>query len=199
MLSPMTRIINILVQLGGCALLFGASLITYDVITRKLLNISMAGADEITGYLFAIATACAYAYALLTRANIRIDIVYNTLPPKVQRYLDVLNILLVAGFFGIICFYAYGLVADAIAYGSRSITPLQVPLAIPQTLWFAGLCIALLTAVVLFVLALSALLKRDFARVNALVGVPSLQEEIDTELQRKDSDDTDNTPATPKG
>ena len=190
MLRPIQHIVNAIVQIGGCALLFAALLVTYDVITRKLLNISIAGADEITGYVFAVSTACAYSYALLTRANIRIDIVYNKLPATIQRYLDVLNIALVAGFFAIICYYAYGLVSDAITYSSRSITPLQVPLAIPQSLWFAGLCFALLTAVVLLVLALSALLKGRHDRVSTLVGIPSLKEEIEIELHPSGSEES---------
>ncbi|MEH6405491.1 MAG: TRAP transporter small permease [Sneathiella sp.] len=182
MIKPLNLFIHIIVQVGGWAMLSAAFLVTYDVITRKLLNISIAGADEISGYVFAISTACAYSYALLTRANIRIDFIYNKLPVKIQRILDVLGMLLTAGFFGVICFYAFNLVADAIEYGSRSITPLQTPLAIPQTIWFAALCFALFTALVLTVLSFTALLKGDHQRVNKLVGVPSFDEEIQTEL-----------------
>ncbi|MEM6492353.1 MAG: hypothetical protein AAF684_10700, partial [Pseudomonadota bacterium] len=49
-------LIHILVQVGGWALMAAALLVTYDVVTRKILGISIAGADEISGYVFAGAT-----------------------------------------------------------------------------------------------------------------------------------------------
>ncbi|MFT6558736.1 TRAP transporter small permease subunit [Sneathiella sp.] len=182
MFKPINLFIHIIVQVGGWALLSAAFLVTYDVITRKLLNISIAGADEISGYVFAISTACAYSYALLTRANIRIDFIYNKLSIKIQRILDALSMVLTAGFLAVICYFAFGLVSDAIEYSSKSITPLQTPLAIPQTIWFAALCFALFTAIVLTVMSFTALLKSDYNRVNELIGIPSLDEEIQAEL-----------------
>ena len=182
MVKPMNFVIQFIVQMGGWSLLAAAGLVTYDVITRKLFNISIAGADEISGYVFAISTACAYSYALLTRANIRIDFIYNKFPSSIQRWLDILSIALTAGFFGVICYFAFNLVDDAFLYGSRAVTPLQTPLAIPQTLWFVALCFALLTAVTLLVLSLKALLSGDKNTVKSLVGIPSLDEEIKAEL-----------------
>ena len=81
-----------------------------------------------------------------------------------------------------ICYFAFNLVDDAFLYGSRAVTPLQTPLAIPQTLWFVALCFALLTAVTLLVLSLKALLSGDKNTVKSLVGIPSLDEEIKAEL-----------------
>ncbi len=182
MIKPLNLFIHIIVQVGGWAMLAAAFLVTYDVITRKLLNISIAGADEISGYVFAISTACAYSYALLTRANIRIDFIYNKLSERIQRILDIMSMLLTTGFFAVICYFSFNLVSDAIEYESKSITPLQTPLAIPQTIWFAALCFALFTALVLLVLSFSALLKGDDKRVSQLVGIPSLDEEIQAEL-----------------
>lgn len=182
MINPLTLFINILVQVGGWSLLAAACLVTYDVVTRKLLNISIAGADEISGYVFAIATACAYSYALITRANIRIDFIYNRLPALMQRALDIVSMALMVGFFAIICYFSFNLVSDAIVYESRSITPLQTPLALPQTLWFAALCFATFTAFTLLCFSIYALLKGDQDRVRELVGIPSLDEEIQQEL-----------------
>lgn len=176
------QFVEIIVQIGGWAVLAAACLVTYDVVTRKLLNISIAGADEISGYVFAVSTACAFSYALLARANIRIDFVYNLLPGGVQRALDLFSMLMLAGFFAVICYYAYGLAADAVEYGSRSITPLQTPLAIPQIAWFAALVLAFLTAVFLLISAVVSLLKGDQAGAAAVIGIPSLNEEIASEI-----------------
>lgn len=194
MVKPLHLFIHILVQVGGWALLSAACLVTYDVITRKVFNISIAGADEISGYVFAISTACAYSYALLTRANIRIDFIYNKLPAGVQRWLDILSMIFTAGFFGVICYYAYDLASDAIIYNSHSVTPLQTPLAIPQTIWFAALCFALFTALTLLVLSFKAMLQGDGMRVKELIGIPSLDEEIKTELGNVTEDLVSNDP-----
>ncbi len=182
MLKVLRRFVDIIVQIGGWSILGAAFLVTYDVTTRKLLNISIAGADEISGYVFAVSTACAFSYALLSRANIRIDFLYNRLPPSIQRLLDVLSMAMTAGFFAIICFYAYGLAADAVTYGSRSITPLQTPLAIPQVTWFVALLLALLTSLTLLIVAIAALLKGRPEQAAEIIGVPSLNEEIEIEL-----------------
>ncbi|MGB0682160.1 MAG: TRAP transporter small permease subunit [Magnetovibrionaceae bacterium] len=180
-------IIHALVQVGGWALMAAALLVTYDVITRKILGLSIAGADEISGYVFAVSTASAYSYALLTRANIRIDFIYNVLPEIAQRILDILAMVALAGFFAIVCYHAWNIVADAYQYDSRSITPLRTPLIIPQALWFAALCFALLTALTLLAVSILSLLKGDFAAVRSLIGIPSLDEEIAEEMGGHDA------------
>jgi len=192
MLKSLRRFVDVVVQIGGWALLGAAILVTYDVITRKLLNISIAGADEISGYVFAISTACAFSYALLSRANIRIDFLYNLMPPTWQRLLDILSMAMTAGFFAVICFYAYNLVADAFTYGSHSITPLQTPLAIPQVLWFAALVMSLLTSVALVVVAIKAFVQGNLERVEEIIGVPSLNEEIEIEMSNSALENDDN-------
>lgn len=188
MLSPLRKFIDLAVQVGGWAFLAAALLVTYDVTTRKLFNITIAGADEISGYIFAVSTAFAFSYALLSRANIRIDVIYNLVPEAVQRVLDVLAILMTTGYLAFLCYFAYALPRDAIKYNSHSITPLQTPLAIPQVLWFGALVLCLVTAIILAVMALWALLRGRFDQVRDLVGVPSLTEEIETELHTHTAD-----------
>lgn len=175
-------LILILVQVGGWALLAAALLVTYDVITRKVFGISIAGADEISGYVFAVATAAAYSYALMSRANIRIDFIYNRFPEVVQRLLDILAMVALAGFFAVICYHAWTLVSDAYVYDSRSITPMRTPLLIPQALWFAALAFALMTSITLLVLSILALMRGDLGTVKSLIGIPSLDEEIAEEM-----------------
>lgn len=187
-MNSLKKLIDVVVQIGGWALLAAACLVTYDVITRKILNISIAGADEISGYVFAISTACAFSYALLTRSNIRIDFAYRMMPAPLQRVLDVVSMALTVGFLAIVCYFAFNLVSDAFTYGSKSITPLQTPLALPQTLWFAGLCLALATALILLSRALFALLRGELRTVEDLTGIPTIREEIEIETSLSGTD-----------
>ena len=69
-------------------MLFAALMVSADVLARRLFGLTMGGSDEISGYLFAIATSLAFPYALLTRSNVRIDAAYALLHPHVRAALD---------------------------------------------------------------------------------------------------------------
>lgn len=85
LLSCLFRLSQFAVWLGGAMMLVSAVMVSTDVIARKILGITMGGSDEISGYLFAIATAFAFPYALLHRANVRIDVAYMRLGGTCQR------------------------------------------------------------------------------------------------------------------
>jgi len=73
--------------------------------------------------------------------------------------------------------------ADSIRFRSVSNTPLQIPQWIPQSLWFAGYAFFLLTIVVLAACAGARLLAGRWQDVNGLIGIHSLDEEIQAETQ----------------
>src|SRR6056297_3470838 len=93
-----TSIARAFTWFGGAALLGCAVLIAFDVISRRLLGYSMAGTDEITGYVFAIGTAWAFSFCVLDRANIRIDAAYRLFGPAIRALLDILASLLLLVF-----------------------------------------------------------------------------------------------------
>ena len=62
---------RIAVWLGGAMLLFAALLTTAEVFLRKFFSFSFGGADEISGYMFAISTTFAYAYTSLKHIDLR--------------------------------------------------------------------------------------------------------------------------------
>jgi len=74
-----------------------------------------------------------------------------------------------------------GMVADTLAHGSRSITPMRTPLAIPQIPWLAGWVFFVLCGILLFVGAIISLLRRDGASADRLIGVKTLDEQIEDE------------------
>jgi hypothetical protein len=73
---------------------------------------------------------------------------------------------------------AWSLVADTLEFGSRSITPMRTPLAIPQIPWLLGWAFFVLCGIVLFVAALWSLLTGDPARTERMIGVKTLDEQI---------------------
>ncbi len=170
-----------LVWFGGALLILAAVIVTIDVFLRKLFNISMAGSDELSGYAFGIATALSLTYALLHRTNIRVDALYQYMPIWIRSILDIFGTVLLVGFISYVAWRGLLMVADTWANQSRSISPLRTPLVIPQTLWIAGIVLFVVTGVGLIAAALLALVRRDFAAVHRLIGIKSLDEQIEDE------------------
>ena len=88
-------------------MLAAAVMVTLDVLSRKFLNVTMSGADEISGYVFAASTTWAYSYCLLYRANIRIDALYNFLPRWVCAVLDTVAVALLLIYNGVLAHRAW--------------------------------------------------------------------------------------------
>lgn len=170
-----------LVWLGGALLILAAFIVSIDVVLRKLFNISMAGSDELSGYAFAIATSLSLTYALLHRSNIRVDALYQHMPEWLRCTLDIVGNVLLISFISYVTWRASLLLADTYANESRSISPLRTPLAIPQTAWFAGLLLFVVTGVVMTLSSLILLFKRDWKAIQQMFGIKSLDEQIDEE------------------
>jgi hypothetical protein len=62
-------------------------------------------------------------------------------------------------------------------------TPLSIPLAYPQLPWFFGFALFLVAIAIAALRALLALVRGDFTKVAATVGVPSQDEEVKGELE----------------
>ncbi len=170
-----------LVWLGGALLVLAALIVTVDVILRKIFNISMAGSDELSGYAFGIATSLSLTYALLHRSNMRVDALYQHLPMWLRCVLDIAGHVMLVAFIAYVTSRASLLVADTYANQSRSISPLQTPLAIPQTAWITGLILFVITGVFMTISSLISLFKRDWVAIHKLMGIKSLDEQIEEE------------------
>ena len=170
-----------LVWLSGALLIAAAAMVTVDVILRKLFNWSLGGADEITGYVFGISIMFSLSYAIIHRTHIRIDAAYQYMPAWLRAALDILGAALLTGFVSYVAYRGYFMLADTYENGSRSITPMRTPLAIPQTPWFAGMVFAVFTGLVMITAAIVAFFKGDFPYINKLLGIPSVDEQIEDE------------------
>ncbi len=170
-----------LVWLGGTMLILSAAVVTVDVFMRKAFSVSLGGSDELSGYAFGIATMLSLAYALLHRANIRVDAFYHHFPRPVRAVADIVGLILLIAFLTMIARLGFNMWSDSLAFGSRSITPMRTPLAIPQGLWLAGLVFGVFAGLVLIGASAAALWRRDWQRVQALVGVKSVDEQIEEE------------------
>jgi len=180
-LNGARHVSHVLVWIGGGLILLSAILVTIEVFARKLLNVSIGGADELSGYAFGVATTFAFAYALFERAYIRVDALYNLFPRPLRLVLSVSGLLLLLGFGAVAAWMAWSMVVDTLQHGSRSITPMRVPLAIPQIPWLLGWCFFVLAGLLLLIAALKRLISGDQEGADHLIGTKSIDEQIDDE------------------
>jgi TRAP-type C4-dicarboxylate transport system permease small subunit len=166
---------------GGALLVAAALTVSVDVLARKLVAVSLGGADELSGYAFAIGSAWAFPFALLHRANVRVDALYERLPPKLCALLDILAIVALGVFAVFLARYAWDVMATSWSLSSRSNSALKVPLWVPQALWVSGLGLFLATLALLLARALRALAGGDWAWIRATLGARSVVEEAEEE------------------
>jgi len=128
----------------ACAVLIGA-----EIVMRKILGLSLGGADEISGYVLAISFAWSAAFALFRDAHIRIDVVSSRLPPAPQRVFDLVALASLIGVAGLLAWQALSVLSESMRLGAASNTPLRVPLWLPQGLWAVGLFVFAVSGVAL--------------------------------------------------
>ena len=167
--------------IGGAMLIAAALLVCVEIVLRKAFLVSIGGADELSGYSFAIATAWAFSFALLARSHIRIDIVYVLLPLRIRAFLDVVALLALAVFVAILTHRAWGILSESIEFSYRANTPLATPLWIPQSLWLLGLLFFTVTIASQLFRSSVALLKGDWRAVGKVAGTRSIDDEIEAE------------------
>lgn len=167
---------------GGALMVAASVLIGVEVVIRKAFNLSIGGADELSGYALAIGSAWAFGFTLLERSHVRIDSLYVLLPRPVCAVLDLVALFVFGGFMALVTWHGYGVLRQSMDVGARSMSPLATPLVAPQLLWVLGLAVAVLVAVILFVRALGAFITRDYGAVQTLVGSRTLTEELEEEI-----------------
>jgi len=82
-----------LARLGGALILICAFLVSLDVVFRNVFKLAIFESSELTGYGIALATAFGLSWALVTKAHIRIEVIYNLLGVKPRAYLDICALL----------------------------------------------------------------------------------------------------------
>ena len=170
------------VWFGGTLMILAAVIVGIEVVVRKLFNVSLGGADELSGFALAISSAWAFGYALLERAHVRIDSVYTILPSRVCAFLDVLGLLVFTLFMGLMTWQAIGVFTESVRNSTVTLSVVAWPLRFPQFLWVAGLAWFVVIAVLLLVRAMVTLSRGEWLAVQLQIGSKTVREELDEEL-----------------
>jgi TRAP-type C4-dicarboxylate transport system permease small subunit len=168
---------------GGAMLLAAAVTICIDIFLRYAFVRTVGGADDLSGYALAIAGAWGLSTALLSRSHIRIDTVYVHIRSRgVRAALDLLSLAAFTVFAALVAWHGWGVLRLSFDSGSRSQSAMEVPLAIPQAIWFAGIAFFLAVALLLLARALQACARKDLDAMFRLIGSKSSAVEAKEEI-----------------
>ena len=170
-----------LTWLGGSLIVMSAILVTFEVFLRKVFNVSIGGADEISGYAFGVATALALSYALFERAHIRVDALLGAFPNRLHGLINLFGMIMLISFAFVVVYNVWSMVGDTLDNGSRSITPMRVPLALTQIPWLIGWMFFVFSGTLPCLVAIKRMMAGDADGTQDLIGVKSLDEQIEDE------------------
>lgn len=180
------------VWIGGTMLFTAAIIVTAEVLLRKgaaaLVGASFmfSGSDEISGYLFAVGTSLSLAYVLVTKGHVRIDVLYVQFGPKARAIMDLIALLVLAVFVGAMLERAIDVASTSYIEQIRSNTQLRILLAWSQIPWAFGIGLFFVAILLATFRSIAAMLRGDFAAVNAIAGVSTTEEEIEAETKGLD-------------
>ena len=168
--AALTRANRAIARLLGLALVAMGGLILVEIALRQTVGGALGGSDEISGYVLAAIATWGFAYALVERAHVRIDLVQRRLPPAARAWLDVFALALVTAVAAVVTLYGWRVLATTLARGSTANTPLETPLWIPQSIWLAGWAWFTATAALLLAAALVEVVRGRHAAVERVAG-----------------------------
>ncbi|RGX57027.1 TRAP transporter small permease [Anaerotruncus sp. AF02-27] len=94
-------------------------LVVADVAMRYLLSKPITGCAEIVGYLMVCVGFLGMGMCTLEKSHLKIDIIVNRFPHKVQLYYDVVNFILVAFIGSLMCHAGFYESAVMLNFGTK--------------------------------------------------------------------------------
>ena len=167
----------------GLLLTLSAVAIGVDILLRETVVVTLGGANELAGYALGVASSWGCTVALVHRMHVRIDVVYTHISARMRAVLDIVGLAAFIYFMAFVTFYAWKVLEQSLESGTRSISALGAPLALPQFVWLAGFVVFLFVAAVYLLRALVAFAKGDLRRVRAILGARSVEEEMEFEKE----------------
>lgn len=177
MIASVTRIARLVAVVAGFTLLATAILVSVEVIVRRFFLISLNAGSELSSYVLGIVASWGLSYTLLLRGHVRVDALVRHFPERLRLWIDlfallglglVATLLLIQGFVTFLASWSM----DA-----HSMTPLQVPIWIPQGLWVLGLAFFVFVLGMLAVFAGMALLLGNYRKSQQLIGIQGVEDE----------------------
>lgn len=169
-------------RIGGGLLIVASVIISVEIIGRKLFVIPFSIGTELSSYALAISASWSFAYALLHRAHVRIDVLRNLAGPRIRAILDMLALIALGALALLLVRYVWDTVEASWAFGARENTSLGTPLIIPQSMWFLGLLWFALVCIEQIMMAAIAFARGDLVGLAKIAAPNDVDEEIEEAL-----------------
>lgn len=167
---------------GGFLIVVACALIVLEIVMRQVFRRSLGGVDELAGFALAVGTAWSFGAVLLDKSHVRIDTLYARFGERGKALLDIASLTGTVVFVGMVVYFATQVLTTSMRFGASSQSSLNIPKAVPQALWVAGLGWFLIVALVLLVACLVAAARGDWRQVGRLAGAPDVEAELRAEL-----------------
>lgn len=171
-----------------CAIVFGLMMtalcvvIAVETVLRKLLNHSLAGVDELSGYAIAVGAPLCFAVTAIERSHIRINLLHMRMPERMQAALNLVSTLSLAALAIFLAIFTVRTVQETQMFGSVAQTPWMTPLIWPQTVWLIGMCIFTLSTILLALQALRLAARRNLGALTREFAPETVEDELEAEL-----------------
>lgn len=96
-----------------------AFVVAFEVFARYFLNSPTIWAYDLSLFIFGYIAALGGAYAQQQRAHINVDILYNTVSPRIRNIFNMLSFSLAIFFVAVICKMSIGKFEEAIEFNYR--------------------------------------------------------------------------------
>ena len=126
----LSLIVNISKAIAAFGIAAGVALAFVNVVARYAFESSLSWAGELTIYLFLWSTFFGAAYCFKKDAHIAVDLFLLKAPPKVQKILILITLIISVIYVGAIAYFGYQYVLLYIDLGEMSVD-LDIPLWIP--------------------------------------------------------------------
>lgn len=171
-----------------CAIVFGMMMtalcvvIAIETVMRKLLNHSLAGVDELSGYAIAIGAPLCFAVTAVERSHIRINLLHMRMPNGAQAILNLLSALTLAALAIFLAVFTVRTVQETQMFGSVAQTPWMTPLIWPQVAWMIGMGIFTFATLALAGRALMLAFRGDTYALSREFAPETVEDELEAEL-----------------
>ena len=171
---------------SGVLILASMLIICYGVVLRYVLGASTVWQTELAVYFLMFAAFVGGAYGLKHGDHVKLDVVVNRLPGRVQLFTNFVAAVLGFLFIAVIGVLSFELWWDAVQTGRRSSTAWNIPLAYPYFMLPLGM-----TLMALQYLVIAAEILRKFISGEASGPIPGESEDIVEETGVRASDESE--------
>lgn len=131
-------------QVIGASVLLVSAMVIYEITARSLFGRSTSWSNEAVIYLSAMTYLLAGGYAFMHHSHVRIDIIYATLSPRIQAWLDAITFILFLLYTGTLIYIGGNMAWDSLRQHETTGSPWDPPIwPVKFTIMIAGVLLLL--------------------------------------------------------